>query len=121
MKGVAFPLRRGENGFWQFSEDRKLLLDDIASLLYTIPGEVPMHPNLGNLLYFLLFEQGSHFLEEKAVDLARETLMRNEDRVDIIDLTARMYEDNRLQVSYKLKMRETGEIIEGENIYELYW
>lgn len=119
MIGVAFPLKKGSEGYWETAEDSKLILNDISCLLYTIPGEIPMYPNLGDPLFQFLFEQNSDVLAMLAEDLSEETIKRYEDRVEVIEIKAEN-RGNTLYVKYKLREKQSGKEMYGGISYELY-
>lgn len=114
MKGVGFPLQKGVNGYWEFKEDRSLILSDILSLLYTVPGEIPMYPEIGNLLLRLVHEQNTELLREIAKDLAKYTLeFAKEDRVEVLDVSVNGEHDT-LKVVYHLRVKDTKEELFAE-------
>ena len=118
MKGVEFPLKRHAEGYWRIVSDLDLLKSDLTSLLYIIPGEVPMYPTLGNPLYKLLFELNNDILTQIAEDLTEITIKRYEPRVDIIDIRA-IGDGNELRVILHLIDKTTGTEFTSEVSYEL--
>lgn len=87
LRGIGFPFRKGSDGIPTKAEDRQVIKDSIAQILYTRLGEMPMLPEFGSLLHQVIFENNNELLGMKAKREVVRALKMWEPRVSVINVT----------------------------------
>lgn len=118
--GWAFPLRVTPNGRIATARAQDRVEDSVYLILGTALGERVMRPAFGCGLADLVFEPGGPPLAERVVPLVRQALVRDEPRIDVLDVSAEAPPDAPtlllIRVSYRIRQTNSR----GNVVYPFY-
>ena len=98
IRGVAFPITKGREGYWPRRNAAALRQSSILMILGTAPGERLMLPEFGSRLPFLLFEPNDQYLAKSVQDETAGALGRWDPNLVILGVSPEMQADNSLKV-----------------------
>jgi phage baseplate assembly protein W len=105
-RGWRFPIRVTSAGGIAMSEGEEKVRQSIEIILATSPGEYPMSPDFGCGVHDLVLEANTEALHGLATQRVRDALVRNEPRIDVLDVRARSGSDDAqliVEVDYRLR------------------
>jgi uncharacterized protein len=105
-RGWRFPIRTTSGGGIAMSEGEEKVRQSIEIILATSPGEFSMSPDFGCGVHDLVFEANTEALHGLATQRVRDALVRNEPRIDVLDVRARSGGDDSelvIEVDYRLR------------------
>ena len=105
-RGWRFPIRVTSAGGIAMSEGEEKVRQSIEIILATSPGEFPMSPDFGCGVHELVLEANTEALHGLATQRVRDALVRNEPRIDVLDVRARSGIDDAqlvIEVDYRLR------------------
>lgn len=107
-RGIAFPVRASSTEFPASSSDADLVQASIAQLLMTQRGERVMRPDVGTVIYSLIFENEGELLAELIRDEVLNAIGRYEPRALILGVRVNRLEQE-IEVDVDYALRSTGE------------
>jgi phage baseplate assembly protein W len=105
-RGWRFPIRITTAGGVAMAEGEEKVRQSIEIILATSPGEVPMTPDFGCGVHDLVLEANTEALHGLATQSVRDALVRNEPRIDVLDVRARSGADDAqliVEIDYRLR------------------
>jgi len=105
-RGWRFPIRVSASGGIAMSEGEEKVRQSIEIILATSPGEFPMEPDFGCGVHDLVLEANTEVLHGLAGQRVRDALVRNEPRIDVLDVRVRSGDDDAeliVEVDYRLR------------------
>jgi uncharacterized protein len=105
-RGWRFPVRITSTGGIALSDGEEKVRQSIEIILATSPGEYPMSPDFGCGVHDLVLEANTEALHGLATQRVRDALVRNEPRIDVLDVRARSGSDDAqliVEVDYRLR------------------
>ena len=105
--GWPFPLKPKTNGRIEYQGGDEKIRQSIWIILSTAPGERVMMPDFGCGVHDLVFEANTSALRARVQVNVRESLIRWEPRIDVIDVRAETPPDARnylmIRVDYRVR------------------
>ena len=105
-RGWRFPIGITSTGGIAMSEGEEKVRQSIEIILATSPGEFAMSPEFGCGIHDLVFQANTEALHGLAAERVRDGLVRNEPRIDVLDVRARSGADDAeliIEVDYRLR------------------
>ncbi len=85
-RGWSFPVKPGAGGRLSFAGGEEKIRQSIWLILSTAPGERQMRPDFGCGIHDLVFEPNTAALRGLVQTRVRESLVRWEPRIDVVDV-----------------------------------
>ena len=105
--GFALPLKPRPSGRIDYLGGEEKIRQSIWIILSTAPGERVMLPQFGCGLHELVFEANTAALRGLVQEKVRESLMRWEPRIDVIDVRAETAPETRnyllIRIDYRIR------------------
>jgi phage baseplate assembly protein W len=110
-QGLRFPLQV-VGGRLATARGEQKIEQAIRFLLGTAPGERLMNPELGCGVHDLVFAPGSNATRTRVADAVRNTLVRYEPRIDVLEVEAEIPADagNLLLIRVAYRIRENNAV-----------
>lgn len=89
LTGVAYPWRKGENGYPEEATGAELVVRNVISLLSIASGELPMGQGIGASVWTFTFENLGPLTEARISQSIRTVVARNEPRMRIVSIDMR--------------------------------
>jgi phage baseplate assembly protein W len=106
-RGFPFPLRPKASGRIEYVGGEEKIRQSIWIILSTAPGERVMMPELGCGVHDLTFEANTAALRGLIQERVRETLIRWEPRIDVIDVRVETQPETRnyllIRIDYRVR------------------
>ena len=105
-RGWRFPIRITPAGGIAMSEGEEKVRQSVELVLAISPGEFPMSPDCGCGVHDLVLAANTEALHGLATQRVRDALVRNEPRIDVLDVRARAGSDDAqliVEVDYRLR------------------
>jgi phage baseplate assembly protein W len=105
-RGWRFPIRIASGGGIAMSEGEEKVRQSIEIILATSPGEFSMSPEFGCGVHDLVLEANTEALHGLATQRVRDALVRDEPRIDVLDVRAHSGSDDSeliVEVDYRLR------------------
>ena len=105
-RGWRFPIRITTGGGIAMSEGEEKVRQSIEIILATAAGEFPMSPDFGCGVHDLVYEANTDALQGLATQRVRDALVRNEPRIDVLDVRAHSGRDDAeliVEIDYRLR------------------
>ena len=105
-RGWRFPIGVTSTGGIAMRAGEEKVRQSIEIILATAPGEFPMTPEFGCGMHDLVLEANTEALHGLAVRSVRDALVRNEPRIDVLDVRARSGADDAqliVEIDYRLR------------------
>jgi phage baseplate assembly protein W len=105
-RGWRFPVRINSAGGIAMSGGEDKVRQSIEIILATSPGEFAMSPEFGCGIHDLVFEANTEALHALATQRVRDALVRDEPRIDVLDVRAHAGDDDAqliIEVDYRLR------------------
>ena len=118
--GWKFPLQVTPNGKIAQARAEQRVEESILLILATARGERPMLPDFGCGIHDLVFSENNAGTIALVVHMVRESLVKYEPRVDVLDVLAESTADspNLLLIRVNYRIRATNAI--GNLVYPFY-
>jgi phage baseplate assembly protein W len=87
-RGWGFPIRPGPDGGLRLTDQEEAIRNSIFLILSTAPGERLMRPDFGCGIHDLVFQANTADLRGSVQARVRESLVRWEHRIDVLDVRA---------------------------------
>ena len=118
--GWKFPLQVTPSGQIAQAKFEQRIEESIYLILSTAPGERPMLPDFGCGIHELVFAENNSQTIALVVHLVRESLVRHEARIDVLDVHAESTADqpNLLLIRLNYRIRATNAV--GNLVYPFY-
>ena len=118
--GWKFPLQVTPNGKIAQARAEQRVEESILLILATARGERPMLPDFGCGIHDLVFSENNAGTIALVVHMVRESLVKYEPRVDVLDVLAESTADspNLLLIRVNYRIRATNAI--GNLVYQFY-
>ena len=105
--GFPLPMKPGASGRFDYLGGEEKIRQSIWIILSTAPGERVMLPQFGCGLHELVFEANTAALRGLVQEKVRESLMRWEPRIDVIDVRAETAPETRnyllIRIDYRIR------------------
>lgn len=106
-KGWQFPLRPGPDGRLMYDSGPEKIRQSLWLLLSTAPGERQMLPEYGCGIHDLAFKANSPTLHAVVQSKVRDSLLRWEPRIDVLDVHVETPPDQRnfllIRIDYRVR------------------
>ena len=106
-RGWSFPVRPVTGGRMSFLSGEEKIRQSIWLVLSTSPGERQMRPDFGCGIHDLVFEPNTAALRGTVQQRVRESLVRWEPRIDVVDVRVETPPDARnyllIRVDYRIR------------------
>jgi hypothetical protein len=106
-RGWSFPVQPSTGGQITFIEGEEKIRQSIWIILSTAPGERQMRPEFGCGIHDLVFEPNTVAFRGLVQEKVRETLVRWEPRIDVVDVRVDTPPDARnyvlIRIDYRLR------------------
>lgn len=118
--GWRFPLQVTPGGAIAQAKFEQRIEESIYIILSTAPGERPMLPEFGCGIHELVFANNNSQTVALVTHLVRESLIRHEPRIDVLDVDADSpaEQPNLLLIRVNYRVRVTNAI--GNLVYPFY-
>jgi phage baseplate assembly protein W len=83
-RGIAFPIDKGPEGYWNRKNAQALRRTSIINILGTVPGERVGRPTFGSRLKFLVFEPNDNILMQQIRQETAEAIARWDPYVKVL-------------------------------------
>ncbi len=111
--GVSFPIAMDDNGVLQQARYEESVRQAIWLILGTAKGERVMRPDFGCGIYDLVFEVNTPSTTGQVTQAVRESLLRFEPRIDVLDVQVRSLSDaegDKLLINVDYQVRATNNV-----------
>lgn len=111
--GVSFPIAMDDNGVLQQAHYEESVRQAIWLILGTAKGERVMRPDFGCGIYDLVFEVNTPSTIGQVSQAVRESLLRFEPRIDVLDVQVRSLSDaegDKLLINVDYQVRATNNV-----------
>ena len=116
-KGWVFPIRPGADGRLRLTSEEEAVRNSIFMILSTAPGERLMRPEYGCGIHELVFQPNTSSLRGAVQNRVRESLVRWEHRIDVLDIRA----EANPQAGHQLLIRVDYRIRSNNALYNLVY
>ena len=87
LQGIAFPFSVSPLSVPATSEEAKVIIDSVKSLLFISTGEMPMEPGVGTDLHRFVFETIDGLALAQITSEVRKVIKKFEPRCDVLSVT----------------------------------
>ena len=116
-RGWGFPVRPGPDGRLRLTDQEEAIRNSVFLILSTAPGERLMRPDFGCGIHDLVFQANTADLRGSVQARVRESLVRWEHRIDVLDVRV----EAAPQAEYQLLIRIDYRIRANNALFNLVY